>query len=80
MTNETWDRTFDINVKGPMMQMCEAINYFSEKGGGAILVTASAAGLGAVIPVQIIWHQSVPLLGLHKMSLLPTPIKIFVQM
>ncbi len=46
MTNELWDRTFDINVKGPMMQLREAVNYFSKNGGGNILVTASNAGLG----------------------------------
>ncbi|WP_374285864.1 glucose 1-dehydrogenase [Lactococcus sp.] len=46
MTNEIWDRTFDINVKGPMMQMREAINFYLENGGGNIIVTASAAGIG----------------------------------
>lgn len=46
ISNELWDRTFDINVKGPMMQMREAINHFLTSGGGKIIVTASAAGLG----------------------------------
>lgn len=47
MTNEIWDRTFDINVKGPMMQMREAINFYLENGSGNIIVTASAAGYTA---------------------------------
>lgn len=46
ISNELWDRTFDINVKGPMMQMREAINHFLTVGGGKIIVTASEAGLG----------------------------------
>jgi NAD(P)-dependent dehydrogenase (short-subunit alcohol dehydrogenase family) len=46
ISNDLWDRTFDINVKGPMMQMRAAISHFLEHDGGKIIVTASAAGLG----------------------------------
>ena len=31
ITNEIWDRTFDINIKGPMMQMRAAVNYLKFK-------------------------------------------------
>lgn len=46
VTDEIWDRTFDINVKGPMMQIRHAVNYFEEHGGGNIIVVSSVAGLG----------------------------------
>ena len=46
MTDEIWDRTFDTNVKAPMMQMRYAVNYFEEHSGGNIIIVASAAGLG----------------------------------
>ncbi|MCL2597845.1 MAG: glucose 1-dehydrogenase [Paludibacter sp.] len=46
MTDEIWDKTFDINVKAPMMQMRYAVKYFEEHGGGNIITVASAAGLG----------------------------------
>lgn len=47
VTDDIWERTFDINVKGPMMQMRYAVNYFEEHGGGNIIVVSSVAGLGA---------------------------------
>lgn len=46
VSDDIWERTFDVNVKGPMMEIRSAVNYFEKHDGGNIIVIASAAGLG----------------------------------
>ena len=44
-TEETWDKIFDINIKG-MFIMCKlAIPHMLEQGGGAIINVSSAASM-----------------------------------
>jgi meso-butanediol dehydrogenase / (S,S)-butanediol dehydrogenase / diacetyl reductase len=42
---ESWDRTFDVNVKGVFLMSKAAIPALVEAGGGAIVNIASVAGL-----------------------------------
>jgi NAD(P)-dependent dehydrogenase (short-subunit alcohol dehydrogenase family) len=44
-TEENWDRTIDINLKGVWLCLKYEITYMSEHGGGAIVNTSSLAGV-----------------------------------
>ena len=44
-TEETWDRTLDINLKGVWLCMKYEIRQMVKQGGGAVVNTASTAGL-----------------------------------
>ena len=44
MEVEVWDRTFAVNLRGPMLGCKHAIPRMLERGGGAIVNTSSAAG------------------------------------
>lgn len=46
-TEENWNRTIDINLKGVWLCMKYEIPHMLENGGGAIVNTASVAGLVA---------------------------------
>ncbi|MCH7698454.1 MAG: SDR family oxidoreductase [Chloroflexi bacterium] len=48
LTEEVWDRTIDINLKGVWLCMKYEILYMKEHGGGAIVNTASVVGLAGV--------------------------------
>lgn len=48
LTEEVWDRTIDINLKGVWLCMKHEIRQMSEQGGGAIVNTASVVGLAGV--------------------------------
>ncbi len=48
LTEEVWDRTIDINLKGVWLCMKHEIRQMSEQGGGAIVNTASVVGLVGV--------------------------------
>src|SRR5690625_3819886 len=43
--DESWERIFDVNVKGIMMAMRKAMPIFLEKKSGVIINTASTGGL-----------------------------------
>jgi NAD(P)-dependent dehydrogenase (short-subunit alcohol dehydrogenase family) len=45
MTEEVWDRVFDINIKGVWLGCKYAIPELIKAGGGAIVNTASMAGI-----------------------------------
>ncbi len=45
MTEDQWDRTLDINLRGVWLCLREEIREMSERTGGAIVNTASTAGL-----------------------------------
>jgi 3-oxoacyl-[acyl-carrier protein] reductase len=45
MTEEKWDRIFDVNLKGAFFVSRAAIPLMQESGGGAIVNVASVAGL-----------------------------------
>lgn len=48
LTEDVWDRTIDINLKGVWLCMKHEIRQMSEQGGGAIVNTASVVGLAGV--------------------------------
>jgi len=45
VSDEMWDKVFDLNVKAPFYAMRKAVTYFKEVGGGVIINIASAGGL-----------------------------------
>jgi NAD(P)-dependent dehydrogenase (short-subunit alcohol dehydrogenase family) len=47
MTEELWDRVFDINIKGVWLGCKYAVPELIKAGGGAIINTASMAGIRA---------------------------------
>ncbi len=46
LSDELWERVMGINVDGPMYASRKAVQYMAENGGGSIINTASAAGVG----------------------------------
>jgi len=45
MTEEAWDETFRVNVRGPMILGREAAHHMREHGGGQIVNIASSNGI-----------------------------------
>jgi NAD(P)-dependent dehydrogenase (short-subunit alcohol dehydrogenase family) len=43
---EHWGRTLDLNLRGPMLAIQEALPVMRKRGGGAIVNISSVAGLG----------------------------------
>ena len=43
---EHWGRTLDLNLRGPMLAIQEALPAMSKRGGGAIVNISSVAGFG----------------------------------
>ncbi|MCH8160372.1 MAG: SDR family oxidoreductase [Chloroflexi bacterium] len=48
LTEEVWDKTIDINLKGTWLCMKHEIKQMLEQGGGAIVNTSSVVGLAGV--------------------------------
>jgi NAD(P)-dependent dehydrogenase (short-subunit alcohol dehydrogenase family) len=44
MDTEVWDRTMQVNLRGPMLGCKHAIPHMIEAGGGAIVTTSSTSG------------------------------------
>lgn len=44
-SNEEWDRTFDINVRGTFLGIREAVPLMQESGGGSIINISSIYGI-----------------------------------
>lgn len=44
-TNKLWDLSWRVNVMGPVLAARYVIPHMEERGGGAFVITASAAGL-----------------------------------
>lgn len=47
MTQQIWDRTMAVNLRGPMLCSKHVIGHMVEAGGGAIVNTSSGAGSAA---------------------------------
>jgi len=47
ITEETWDRHFDVNVKGYFLAAREAVRIMKAQGGGSIIFNASKAAYAA---------------------------------
>ncbi len=47
MDDEHWQRTFDVNLTGPMMVTRAALPAMRERGGGSIVLVASTNGMAA---------------------------------
>ena len=69
-TEETWDRTIDVNLKGVWLCMKYEVPQMLNQGGGAIVNTSSIAGLIAVVgqPAYIASKHGV--IGLTKATAL----------
>ena len=63
---ETFDRIMDVNVKGVWRCMQHQIPVMLERGGGAIVNTASIAGLGAAPKMSIYSASKHAVIGLTK--------------
>ena len=48
---QTWDKTFDVNLKGVMLGAKYAIPEMSKRGGGAVINTSSINGLVASVAI-----------------------------
>ncbi|MEE8132947.1 MAG: SDR family oxidoreductase, partial [Nitrososphaerales archaeon] len=48
ITTETWDKTFDINVKGTFLMSKYTIPYMLKQGKGCIVNNSSSGGLKAL--------------------------------
>ncbi len=44
METDVWDRTMEVNLRGPMLGCKHAIPHMIEAGGGAIVTTSSTSG------------------------------------
>lgn len=62
----TYERVMGVNVYGPMAAMRVAVPYMREHGGGAIVNTASAAGLGGASAGAAYTASKHALVGLTK--------------
>ncbi len=49
---QTWERTVSINLTGVFYGLTHGAHYMSVHGGGAIINTASIAGLVGLLPVE----------------------------
>jgi rhamnulose-1-phosphate aldolase/alcohol dehydrogenase len=49
MSEEAWDRHFDVNVKGYFLSAREAVRIMKAQGGGSIIFNASKAAYAATI-------------------------------
>lgn len=65
-TEEQFDRIMDINVKGVWLCMQHEIQSMLKTGGGAIVNTASVAGLGAAPKMSIYAASKHAVVGLTK--------------
>src|SRR4029077_2764233 len=45
VAEETWRRTIDVNVTGPLLLVRAALPVLQERGSGAIVLVASVSGL-----------------------------------
>jgi NAD(P)-dependent dehydrogenase (short-subunit alcohol dehydrogenase family) len=63
---ENWDRTLAINLTGVFLCMKEEISVMLERGGGAIVNTASGAGLIATPGMSPYCASKLAILGITK--------------
>lgn len=63
---ETYNKIMDVNVKGVWLCMQKEINLMLASGGGAIVNTASIAGLGAAPTMSIYSASKHAVIGLTK--------------
>jgi len=54
---EAFDKTVDVNLKGPYYMMSAAVGLMAESGGGSIVNVASIAGLKA-LPMQAVYSMT----------------------
>lgn len=70
LTEEVWDRTIDINLKGVWLCMKHEILQMLEQGGGAIVNTSSVVGLVAVMRQPAYVASKHGIIGLTKAAAL----------
>ncbi|WP_437970214.1 glucose 1-dehydrogenase [Sorangium sp. So ce260] len=69
-TEENWDRTLAVNLKGAFLCMKYELIQMAKQGGGAIVNTASVAGLAGVASLPAYVASKHGLVGLTKSTAL----------
>ena len=54
---DAFDKTVDVNLKGPYYFMSEAVGLMADSGGGAVINVASIAGLKS-LPMQAVYSMT----------------------
>ena len=57
VAGKDWERTTSINLSGVYYGLCHGCPIMAEQGGGAVINTASVAGLGALMRQQGDYHN-----------------------
>ena len=57
VAGKDWERTTSINLSGVYYGLCHGCSIMAEQGGGAVVNTASVAGLGALMRQQVDYHN-----------------------
>ena len=65
-SEQVYDQIMDVNVKGVWLCMQHEINSMLKRGGGAIVNTASVAGLGAAPKMSVYAASKHAVIGLTK--------------
>lgn len=66
MTDQQWDVSYAVNLKGTVNMCRSVLPYMIEQGGGAIVNNASVAGLGAVAGMAAYTATKFAVVGLTK--------------
>jgi NAD(P)-dependent dehydrogenase (short-subunit alcohol dehydrogenase family) len=57
VAGKDWERTTSINLSGVYYGLCHGCPIMAAQGGGAVVNTASVAGLGALMRQQVDYHK-----------------------
>jgi NAD(P)-dependent dehydrogenase (short-subunit alcohol dehydrogenase family) len=63
VAGKDWERTTSINLSGVYYGLCHGCPIMAEQGGGAVINTASVAGLGALMRQQVDYHNDPAAVG-----------------
>ncbi|HJR99265.1 MAG TPA: SDR family oxidoreductase [Actinomycetota bacterium] len=64
--DEGWQRTFDVNVTGPLRLVRASIGSMIERGGGSIVLVSSVNGLRATVDSASYGTSKTALIGLMR--------------
>ncbi len=66
VADEGWQRTFDVNVTGPLRLVRASIGPMTERGGGSIVLVSSVNGLRATVDSVSYGTSKTALIGLMR--------------
>jgi len=64
--DEGWQRTFDVNVTGPLRLVRSSLGSMTERGGGSIVLVSSVNGLRATVDSASYGTSKTALIGLMR--------------